>query len=62
MKEHMEKVNAILHSTDDSSHGIQIATIPNKGRGIIAEQDFLRGDLIVEYVGDLITDKEAKSR
>ena len=34
MKEEMESIVSYLNMTDDSSHGIEIAAIENKGRGI----------------------------
>lgn len=33
-----------------------------KGRGVIATQTFRQGDLLCEYSGDLITEKEAVTR
>ena len=34
MKAEMESIVSYLNMTDDSSHGIEIAAIENKGRGI----------------------------
>ncbi|CAK9293209.1 unnamed protein product [Gordionus sp. m RMFG-2023] len=42
--------------------GLKIVELPGKGRGVLAEKKFYRGDFIVEYAGDLIDLKEAKLR
>lgn len=33
-----------------------------KGRGIVATRNFVRGEFVVEYAGELITIEEAKDR
>ena len=33
-----------------------------KGRGIVAQKHFSKGDFIVEYAGELVKDSEAKQR
>jgi histone-lysine N-methyltransferase SETD8 len=40
----------------------QIVQIPNKGRGIIAKRNFLKGDWVLEYKGKLLTQKEADAK
>ncbi|CAK8686150.1 unnamed protein product [Clavelina lepadiformis] len=52
-------IEAILSHRED---GLEVAEIENKGRGVIATKQFVHGEFIVEYVGDLITWKEAKKR
>lgn len=34
----------------------------DKGRGLVADRDFARGEFVVEYVGDLIDQTEAHRR
>ncbi len=41
---------------------LQIVEFEGKGRGVVATRDFKRGDFVVEYAGDLIDRKTAKSR
>ncbi|CAK8680702.1 unnamed protein product [Clavelina lepadiformis] len=52
-------IEAILSHRED---GLEVAEIENKGRGVIATKQFVHGEFIVEYAGDLITWKEAKKR
>lgn len=42
--------------------GLKVEDIENKGRGVLATKNFLRGDFVVEYAGDLISIPEAKAR
>ncbi|KAK3589796.1 hypothetical protein CHS0354_015799 [Potamilus streckersoni] len=49
----------ILSKIED---GLKVTEIDNKGRGVIADKEFLRGDFIVEYAGDLIDRDVAKNR
>ncbi|KAL3317421.1 SET domain containing (Lysine methyltransferase) 8 [Cichlidogyrus casuarinus] len=41
---------------------MKIVQILEKGRGVIATQHFIEGDFVVEYAGELVSDKEAKDR
>lgn len=41
---------------------LQVEEIANKGRGVIASKDFFRGDFVVEYAGNLISQKVAKQK
>ena len=51
----------ILWREDDNGLGIE--EIRNdKGRAVIAKRDFKKGDLIVEYTGELLSFREAKMR
>ena len=34
----------------------------NKGRGVVATQQFKKGDFVIEYLGELISTLEAKKR
>ena len=45
-----------------SSFLFQIANVAGKGRGILATIPFKKGDFVVEYVGDLLTEEEARAR
>jgi len=62
LKEQMEGIEARLLSTDDSTLDIKISMIENKGRGIKSKRAFVKGEFIVEYAGELISDEESKSR
>lgn len=42
--------------------GLKIQHFEEKGRGIVTTRPFLKGEFVVEYVGDLITVAEAKER
>ncbi|CAC5389180.1 SETD8 [Mytilus coruscus] len=41
---------------------LKVEEIENKGRGVIASKDFFRGDFVVEYAGNLISQKIAKQK
>lgn len=60
IKEELETIGESLSITDDSRHGIEVAPIENKGRGIKAVKTFNKGDFVVEYAGDLIDIGTAK--
>lgn len=60
IKEEMENIMSYLNMTDDSHHGIEIAAIENKGRGVKAVKSFSKGDFVVEYSGDLVDIGTAK--
>ena len=62
LKEQMEGIEARLLSTDDSTLDIKISMIENKGRGIKSKRAFAKGEFIVEYAGELISDEESKAR
>jgi len=62
LKEQMEGIEARLLSTDDSTLDIKISMIENKGRGIVSKRAFSKGEFIVEYAGELISDEESKAR
>lgn len=47
---------------EERSEGLKIAHFEGKGRGIIAERRFQRGEFVIEYVGDLISTTEAAER
>lgn len=42
--------------------GLKIQTFEEKGRGIVTTRPFMKGEFVVEYIGDLITVSEAKER
>ena len=77
IQEQREEVEAKLLANDDTSLGVQVAYIENKGRGIKvwiairswiylkifilkAEREFVKGEFVVEYAGDLIDSGKAK--
>ncbi|XP_058834194.1 N-lysine methyltransferase KMT5A [Topomyia yanbarensis] len=47
---------------EERETGLKIACFDGKGRGIITTRPFLKGEFVVEYIGDLITVAEAKQR
>ncbi|XP_073532291.1 N-lysine methyltransferase KMT5A isoform X2 [Phyllobates terribilis] len=49
----------ILNGTEE---GMKVDVIADKGRGVIATQNFQRGEFVVEYHGDLIETTDAKRR
>ena len=51
-----------VNITDDSLHGLEVAEIPGKGRGIKATRNFKKGEWLVEYAGEVITRETADSR
>jgi histone-lysine N-methyltransferase SETD8 len=59
-REHTESVEARLMEKDDTGTGLEIVSIPKKGRGVRAVRDFPRGEFILEYAGDLINSGTAK--
>lgn len=42
--------------------GLEVRYFPGKGRGIITTQEFAKGEFVVEYIGELINQGEAKER
>lgn len=42
--------------------GLKIQHFDEKGRGIVTTRPFMKGEFVVEYIGDLITVSEAKDR
>ena len=58
----MKKLQDFLNITDDSLHGLEVAEIPGKGRGIKATRNFKKGEWLVEYAGEVITRETADSR
>lgn len=60
LKAEMESIVSYLNMTDDANHGIEIAAIDNKGRGIKAVKSFSKGDFVVEYSGELMDIGTAK--
>ena len=37
-------------------------TTEEKGRGVVATRHFAQGEFVVEYIGELISDSEARAR
>eukprot|EP01055_Gregarina_sp_Pseudo9_P001101 Gregarina_sp_Pseudo_9__1100@NODE_1717_length_1371_cov_29_033033_g1591_i0_p1_GENE_NODE_1717_length_1371_cov_29_033033_g1591_i0NODE_1717_length_1371_cov_29_033033_g1591_i0_p1_ORF_typecomplete_len435_score63_22SET/PF00856_28/1_4e03SET/PF00856_28/6_6e15_NODE_1717_length_1371_cov_29_033033_g1591_i0311335 len=46
------------------NYGVEVrdSTIPSAGRGLFASRDFKKGELVTEYVGEIITRDEARRR
>lgn len=45
-----------------STHGLRVDEMPMKGRGVVADKNFVRGEFVIEYDGDLISFDKAKKR
>lgn len=56
-QKHLEE--AVQSGIED---GLQVHNFPGKGRGIVANRLFRRGEFVVEYSGDLIDLNEARAR
>jgi len=41
---------------------LQVKNFPGKGRGVITTREFAKGEFVVEYIGELINQGEAKER
>ena len=61
-KEKEEKDRIIVRIKDGSTDGLRVDEIPCKGRGVVADKNFLRGEFVIEYDGDLISFEKAKER
>lgn len=48
--------------TEGREDGLKVEHFEGKGRGVVAERLFNRGEFVVEYIGDLITIAEANQR
>ncbi|XP_018402424.1 PREDICTED: histone-lysine N-methyltransferase pr-set7 [Cyphomyrmex costatus] len=42
--------------------GLEVKNFPGKGRGVITTREFAKGEFVVEYIGELISQGEAKER
>ncbi|XP_025152683.1 histone-lysine N-methyltransferase PR-Set7 [Harpegnathos saltator] len=42
--------------------GLEVRYFPGKGRGVITTREFTKGEYVVEYIGELISQAEAKVR
>ncbi|XP_044762948.1 N-lysine methyltransferase KMT5A isoform X2 [Coccinella septempunctata] len=60
----LEEKQRILEKTlrNNIEEGLKISYFEGKGRGVVADKEFKRGDFVVEYSGDLIEISEAKKR
>ncbi|XP_012158989.1 histone-lysine N-methyltransferase pr-set7 isoform X2 [Ceratitis capitata] len=47
---------------EEQADGLKVAYFEGKGRGIVADRHFQRGEFVVEYIGDLIPMHEASER
>ena len=52
----------MLSRLNDDDIQLEIRHTPEKGRGIFALDTFKKGDIILEYCGELISEKEGLSR
>ncbi|XP_001606615.1 histone-lysine N-methyltransferase PR-Set7 [Nasonia vitripennis] len=51
--------NKVLCGVED---GLQVRHFPGKGRGVVTTRDFVKGEYVVEYIGELIDQMTAKKR
>ncbi|KAJ7309759.1 hypothetical protein JRQ81_007825 [Phrynocephalus forsythii] len=58
--EEKKRIDHLIESGKED--GMKIDFIDGKGRGVIATRQFLRGEFVVEYHGDLIEITDAKKR
>lgn len=42
--------------------GLEVRYFPGKGRGVITTQEFAKGEFVIEYIGELVNQGEAKER
>ncbi|XP_077273538.1 SET domain containing 8 isoform X2 [Temnothorax americanus] len=42
--------------------GLEVRNFPGKGRGVVTTREFAKGEFVVEYIGELINQGEAKER
>jgi histone-lysine N-methyltransferase SETD8 len=61
-KDHLADIEHHLLADDDDHLDIVVEHFPEKGRGVVACRDFVRGEFVVEYAGDLIDVGIAKER
>ena len=61
-QEKEEKERIIERIKDGSTDGLRVDEIPLKGRGVVADKNFCRGEFVIEYDGDLISVDKAKER
>lgn len=47
---------------EQRAEGLKVAYFKNKGRGVVAERRFERGEFVIEYIGDLISMADATER
>ena len=52
----------VLTTTDDSNLNLKMFNSGSRGRGIKTSKNLWRGDLVVEYAGELISGAEAEAR
>ena len=52
----------VLTTTDDSKLNLKMFNSGSRGRGIKTSKNLWRGDLVVEYAGELISGAEAEAR
>ncbi|XP_045467257.1 N-lysine methyltransferase KMT5A [Harmonia axyridis] len=60
LEEKQKNLEKILRNNIEE--GLKICYFDGKGRGIVADKQFKRGDFVIEYSGDLIEISEAKKR
>ena len=46
----------------DSAEGLELSYCPVKGRTVKATREFIRGEHVINYSGEIITENEAKRR
>jgi histone-lysine N-methyltransferase SETD8 len=47
---------------EDSNLGLEVKKIPGKDRGVVATRTFSKGEILLEYSGDLLTSKQWREK
>ena len=55
-------LNRLLTTSDDATLGLKIFDTGDRGRGIKTTKKVSKGDMVVEYAGELVSEDEAVSR
>ena len=55
-------LNKLLSTKDDATLGLKIFETGDRGRGVKTSRKFSKGDFVVEYAGDLVSEAEALAR
>ena len=51
--------NKVLEQVEE---GLEVRHFPGKGRGVVTTREFMKGEFVVEYIGELIDQVKAKER
>ncbi|CAL8076602.1 unnamed protein product [Calicophoron daubneyi] len=60
--EREREANVLMLLRDNVQTGMKVIVTEEKGRGVVATRVFHEGEFVVEYAGELISEKSAKAR